>query len=52
VAKNDVKLLNRYRPRKAFSLEAINYNLDVPDDIMLLLFAGIACYKEKVASII
>lgn len=45
---NDPVLLESYRPRKAFSLEGINYQIDVPDDVLLYLFAGIAAYTEKV----
>ena len=52
VAGNKIHLINRYRARKAFSLEGINISLGVPDDIMLYLFAGIAAYTEKVMFII
>ena len=52
VAGNKIHLINRYRARKAFSLEGINLSLGVPDDIMLYLFAGIAAYTEKVMFII
>lgn len=45
---NDPVLLESYRPRKAFSLEGINFQIDVPDDVLLYLFAGIAAYTEKV----
>jgi hypothetical protein len=51
VAKNKIELINRYRARKAFSLEGINLSLGVPDDIMLFLFAGIAAYTEKVRNL-
>jgi hypothetical protein len=48
VAGSKVHLINRYRARKAFSLEGINLSLGVPDDVLLYLFAGIAVYTEKV----
>ncbi|CAD8210744.1 unnamed protein product [Paramecium pentaurelia] len=44
---NDPLYLEQYRARKAFSLEGINYQLNIPDDIMLYLFSGIAAYTEK-----
>lgn len=47
VAGSNVQMLNRYQARKAFSIEALNLELDVPDDILLYLFAGIAVYTEK-----
>ena len=42
--------IEQFKARKAFSLEAIKYDLEVPDDILLYLFSGIAAYTEKVSN--
>ena len=48
VAGSNKDLVNRYKARKAFALEAINLDLGMDDDIMLYLFSGIGTYTEKV----